>query len=388
MKWMIEEARLGEDQKDIIAEVGKLNGKPIWIQGHAGSGKSVVLLHCLSDYLIRHKNARVAIVVFTHALGDLLKTGLKQIPALANRSIPVYTIYGLRNQLDKGERYDAIFCDEVQDLPLSFINKMKEGCAQLFIAGDAAQSIYGKVPIFNERPANKNEIGLTIQPIEKISSTIYRLTQSILNVLKNVYLELVRDKTYIGKEDSEIRLYQADDITQETIFCWEESEMINTTRPSEVNAILLFKKDDIVFFINEVLKFKGKETWESVRTSNNDYDFYSLNSHLEKVGLPLMYVGNNYGSLEQADVNNKVIIMTYHSSKGLDFDAVCLPYIHTDLSATSNINALILVALSRAKRDLFITSTGGMYSGFKKFLINTNVKKISSLISNEDEILF
>ena len=82
MKWMIEEAKLGPEQREIIDDLGKSNGKPIWIQGHAGSGKSVVLLHSLSDFLIRNKSANVVVVVFTWALVDLIQTGLKQIPVL------------------------------------------------------------------------------------------------------------------------------------------------------------------------------------------------------------------------------------------------------------------------------------------------------------------
>jgi superfamily I DNA/RNA helicase len=79
--------------------------------------------------------------------------------------------------------------------------------------------------------------------------------------------------------------------------------------------------------------------------------------------------------------------MTYHSSKGLDFDAVALPNIQTNLGATSNENALILVALSRAKRDLLITYTNSMYTGFHRFLVNTKVKNISDLGTDDGEII-
>ncbi|MFT4805383.1 MAG: superfamily I DNA/RNA helicase [Psychroserpens sp.] len=391
MKWMIEEAKLGQDQREIIEEVGKVNGRPIWIQGHAGSGKSVVLLHALSDYLIRNKNSKVVVVVFTHALVDLIKTGLKQIPALNGRNIPVLTLYKLKRNLDSGATYDAIFCDEVQDLPLSFIEKMKAASKQLIIAGDSAQSIYGSVPTFNASPATKEQIGAKIAPIEKKSTTIYRLTKSVLNVLKNVFADLVKDKTYSGKEDSIIRLFESTDRAKEIPLCWDECELINTTRPSEINAILIYKKDDIVYFVNEALKHRGKNSWdiEMVRKfDSEEYDFHSMNSHLDKEGLPLMYVGSNYGSLEKADERNKIVIMTYHSAKGLDFDAVCLPFIDVDLGRTTNENALILVALSRAKRDLFVSYSGAMYSGFRRFLKDLNPMISSVSKSDSEEILF
>ncbi len=391
MKWMIEEDKLKPDQLEIIEEVGKINGRPIWIQGHAGSGKSVVLLHSLSDYLIRNKSSKVIVVVFTHALVDLIKTGLQQIPALNNIIIPVMTIYKLKSELERGEIYDAIFCDEVQDLPLSFIEQMKAASKQLIIAGDSAQSIYGKVPTFNESPATKEQIGITIAPIEKKSSMIYRLTKSVLNVLKNVFADLVNDKTYSGKEDSIIRLLEFTDRVKETCFCWDECELINKTRPSEINAILIYKKDDIVYFVNQVLALKGKRPWEPVTVSRYGKDVYRLdamNLHLKEENVPLMYVGNGYGSLEEADVGNKIVIMTYHSAKGLDFDAVCLPFIDINLNQTTNEDALILVALSRAKRDLFVSYSGVMYSGFRKFLKDLNPTVASESKSDSEEIIF
>lgn len=388
---MIEEAKLGKNQRDIIEEIGKTSGRPVWIQGHAGSGKSVVLLHALSDYLIRNKEANVVVVVFTKALVDLIKLGIKQIPALKKRHVPVFTIYQLDKKIESGDRYDAIFCDEVQDLPMVFIEKMKNSCTQLVIAGDASQSIYGHLKKWKSKPALSEEIMLGISPIQKKSSTIYRLTKSVIAVLKNVFSDLVNDKTYSGKEDSQIRLFQSntDNAIEETTFSWDELEMINRIRPEEVAAILIFEKKHIIFYCQQVLKHKNKEYWNEKKVTQwekEKYDFDDLNKHLTKNGIPLMFVGNGKGSLEEVDEKNKIIIMTYHSAKGLDFDTVCLPYLSVDLDKTDNEDALILVALSRAKRDLIITYTQYMYNGFKKFLKDLTPKIIND--ESDEEILF
>ncbi|MBL0080680.1 MAG: hypothetical protein IPP53_16720 [Bacteroidetes bacterium] len=125
MKWMITEDKLGSDQVEVIDEIGKINNKPIWIKGHAGSGKSVLLLHSLADYLVKKPTANVCVVVFTRALVDLLETGLKQIPKLNGKTIPVHTIYDVKDLIDNKNRFDAIFCDEYKDLPISFIQSMK-----------------------------------------------------------------------------------------------------------------------------------------------------------------------------------------------------------------------------------------------------------------------
>lgn len=390
MQWMIEEARLGPEQREIIEELHDANGKAIWIQGHAGSGKSIVLLHALTDYVIRNPNANVVVVVFTHALIDLLSSGLRQIPALSNRSIPVITIYDVNGRLFRNERFHAIFCDEIQDIPTILLERMRAGCNQLFIAGDAAQSIYSSVPQFNESPATKEEIIARLNPEVKTTTTIYRLTRSLIKVLQNVYSELFADMVHIGREDSEIRLWKADNYQQEIEFSWNESKQINIDRPSEVNAVLFFMKKNIIKYVDTVLAIEGKQKWSNGTYPEydvNSFNFANMNNYLQSQGVPLMYVGSRHGSLEKADIQNKIVLMTYHSSKGLDFDAVALPNIHTDLGATSNENALILVALSRAKRDLLITYTNSMYKGFHHFLLNTKERNISDLGTDNGEII-
>lgn len=387
---MIEEARLGAEQREIIDELHNLNGTPSWIQGHAGSGKSIVLLHALTDYVIRNPNSKVAVVVFTHALIDLLSSGLRQITALKNTTIPVITIYDINGRLFKKERFDAIFCDEIQDIPTILLERMKAGCNQLIIAGDAAQSIYSTVPQFNEKPATKEEIIARLNPDVSTTTTIYRLTRTLIKVLQNVYTELFADMVHIGREDSEIRLWKADNYHQEIEFSWNESKQINIDRPSEVNAVLFFKKVDIIKYVDTVLAIEGKLKWSNGKYPEydvNSFNFANMNIHLSNQGIPLMYVGSKLGSLEDADNQNKIVLMTYHSSKGLDFDAVALPNIQTDLASAGNENALILVALSRAKRDLLITYTNKMYSGYGRFLVNTKVKEINDLGTDNDEIV-
>ncbi len=387
---MIEEARLGPEQREIIDELHNANGTPSWIQGHAGSGKSIVLLHALTDYIIRNPNAKVVVVVFTHALIDLLSTGLRQIPALSNRYISVITIFDINNRLYNKETFDAIFCDEIQDIPTILLERMQKGCKQLIIAGDAAQSIYTKVPQFNVSPASKEEIIARLNPEVKTTTTIYRLTRTLIKVLQNVYKDLFADMVHIGREDSEIRLWKADNYNQEIQFSWNESKQINIDRPSEVNAVLFFMKKDIIKYVDTVLALEGKQRWSNGTYPEydvNSFNFATMNNHLHNQGVPLMYVGSKYGSLEKADSQNKIVLMTYHSSKGLDFDAVALPNIQTDLGAAGNENALILVALSRAKRDLLITYTNKMYSGYVRFLLNTKVKEINDLGTDNDEIV-
>jgi len=388
MKWMITEDKLGADQVEVIDEIGKITGKPIWIKGHAGSGKSVLLLHALADYLVKKPTANVCVVVFTRALVDLLETGLKQIPKLNGKTIPVLTIYQLKHRIEKGSaKYDAIFCDEVQDLPLEFIQSIKSVCNHLIIAGDAEQSIYNRVPIWDQRPATSKEIQDTIVPIEKKLGVIYRLTESVLKVLKKVFPSMLNDMPNIARVDTEIKLYESDshDNKQEIRFCWKEIKQTNTLRVSEVSAILICEHDGICEFVNFIAEIEGKQKWERVDERGMP-NYELMNNHLKTIGIPIIYVGNGYGSLTEADKDNKVVITTYHSAKGLDFDYVYLPMVNDDMFIHSNKDSLLLVALSRSKAGLFISYTGSLYSDLHKFLGEIQPKQISSIDS--DEIVF
>lgn len=385
---MITEDKLGADQREVIDEIGKITNKPIWIKGHAGSGKSVLLLHALADYLVKKPRAKVCVVVFTRALVDLLETGLTQIPKLKEKSIPVITIYQLEWRIKKkGEKYDAIFCDEVQDLPLEFVEMMKSSCDNLIIAGDAEQSIYNKVPIWNQRPATSREIQESIVPIEKKLGVIYRLTESVLKVLKKVFPAMLNDMPNIAKVDTEINLYEFDsyDNEQEISFCWKEIKQTNTLRVAAVSAILISGHDGICEFVNIIAEIEGKQRWERVDEKGMP-NYELMNNHLKRIGIPIMYVGNGFGSLTEADKDNKVVITTYHSAKGLDFDYVYLPIVNDEMYIHSNVDSLLLVALSRSKSGLFISYTGSLYTDLRKFLNGIQAKRVSSRES--DEIVF
>lgn len=385
---MITDDKLGSDQVDVINEIGKISNKPIWIKGHAGSGKSVLLLHSLADYIVRNPGSKVCVVVFTRALVDLLELGLLQIPKLNGKKIPVLTIFQLKYRIDNfNARFDAIFCDEVQDLPLDFIKSMKNSCDHLVIAGDSEQSIYNIVPVFDERPAEPEEITEGITPIEKKLTVIYRLTESILDILKKVFPVMMADLLNVAKEDTDIKLYEANDFEQEINFCWKEIKQANTMRTSGVIAILLSGHDSIIEFVNTVLEIEGKDAWVRVNARDERPDYDKMNQYLSSINIPLMYVGNSYGSLMVADRDNKVLIMTYHSSKGLDFGYVYLPMVNEDMYIHSNEDSLLLVALSRSKGGLFISYTNTLYPGLSQFLSDIEALPIP-YDEDDQEIIF
>jgi superfamily I DNA/RNA helicase len=378
MQWMVPEEKLGRDQNEVIEEISKIGNKTIWIQGHAGSGKSVVLIQSIKDYLANNPNAKICVVVFTRALKNLIEEGLKQVPQLDGVKIPVFTIYGLYPKIMNGQvmPFDAIFCDEVQDLPITFIVSMRKACKHFIIAGDAAQSIYTAVPEFISPSATVDEIKTQINPIEKELNTIYRLSKNIVAMLRNVFPQLLDDLIHINKENTQIRLFKSTDLQSEIAFAWKDAKTTKEKRPEDTVSILISEREKIADFVNEVLALNDKPIWKRELDNTGALNFGSMNRHLETNNIPLMYLGNRHGTLSMASEQNKVIIMTYHSSKGLDFNYVYLPMSNQSMYIHENIKALLLVALSRSKGGLTISYTHGLYAGLIPFLRNIESKSI------------
>jgi superfamily I DNA/RNA helicase len=367
MRWMISEDKLGPDQREVIKDLSK-EWKNTWIKGHAGSGKSVLLVHLLRDYLIKNPNSRVCVVVFTNSLVDMLRIAIQELNLEHNynATIPVMTIYKFKST---NSDYDVVFCDEVQDLPVSFLNILKSRSKQVIVSGDEAQSIYTSVPLFNESPASPEQIKNTLNAQEKPLHYIYRMTQSVVTMLSRVFTTLLSGKPNIEKNDVEIKFCKAETLEKEIEYIWKEASKINRLRSDEIVAVLLPHIDMVIEFSNLVLIQNGSAQWNPVKNHYDNYDFGNLNRHFENNNIPIMYIGQSYGSLEAADKNNKIILMTYNSSKGLDFDHVFLPMLGSNIYIPpTKAETLLFVALSRSKYNLMISYSGILYPLMKKFI--------------------
>jgi hypothetical protein len=391
MKWMVPELRLKKDQTDVITEVSQGSRRTIWINGHAGSGKSIVLLYALKDYVINHPKATVCVVGYTRSLVQLLEAGYKEIPVLKDRTIHVFTANGIIVRIRDGHRYDAIFCDEVQDLPLSHLRAMQSSCNHLILAGDANQSIYSSVKIdaLSESeltPVTESQIVSDFSAAQRKLQFIYRLKKSIADILRRVVNTFPADDALMGEGDVTVTVFEASSLDNEIAFIWQRAFNENNLRPGSVFAFLFYSKWDLIKYINTVLEVEGKPSWDLVTDRYSKPDFNSLNWHLIQNDIPVVVLGNGAGKLNDAFTKNKIIFTTYHSSKGLDFSYVYLPMIGSNLEFKSNepINALLLVALSRSHGGLTISYSGSMNEHFKAFLGHIQPQSIDSQIDGEE----
>lgn len=355
MAWMVTQDRLDPEQRDFVNnEINK--DKNFWIKGWAGSGKTVLLVHAIKQKLEENPNLNICIVSYTWSLIDMVKTGIHE---LGIPDIPIMTYHKFMRQ--PYQTYDYIFCDEVQDLPANVLETMRERSRYVIVAGDSNQSIY-------DGTVTPSEIGriLNAQPFEL--SFIHRLTRSIINAVSSLLpsLNIFSAKRDMTKQDVDIRLIKAYDQEEEVKYVWEQAS--NATSVGDATAVLLPTHDSIKRFIDLLCRINDKSVWES---STNQYDkpeYSSLNLHFRQMKIKAEYVGNNYGSFEHAQQNRNLIIMTYHSSKGMDFDNVFLPFLSTSTYIpSSDPHTLFMVAMTRSRKNLFITYSEYLHHFIEKF---------------------
>lgn len=361
MAWMIKYDKLDDDQKDFVDNEIRNKGN-IWIKGFAGSGKSIMLIHALRKKIQNSPNAKICVVVYTHSLIDMFKTGIAE---LGMPAIDVMTYH----QFKKGvESYDYIFCDEVQDLPADVLTQMKIRSQHVYVAGDSNQSIY-------DNTVTPSEIGSIINARPFVLTRIYRLTRSIMAAVSNLIpnMDIFGSRRDMTKQDVGVRLGKGYDQNDEVKYVWNQSSTASSEGYSA--AILLPKHEYIIDFASRVLKLNGKSGWTPKMNGFGKPDYLSLNNHFKNQGLKIEYVGNGYGSFQNAEKNRNTILMTYHSAKGMDFDNVFLPFLSDDTEISrGDEETLFMVAITRSKMNLFITYSGFLHHLVSKF--ETSCQKI------------
>ena len=171
-------------------------------------------------------------------------------------------------------------------------------------------------------------------------------------------------KRDLSKQTTQVRLCEAHNNEEEVKYIMREAK--KAVNVGQTAGVLIPTQDLILSFIQTVIRLEGKQPW-NVQTNNwGRTDYSALNRYLATNGIPLQYVGNGYGQF--SDNSNKVCVMTYHSSKGLDFDNVFLPYLNNSLFIVSDetlSKTLFMVAMTRSRNNLYLT-----YSGYKHAYLN------------------
>lgn len=356
MRWMVPVNDLDAIQTRAIENIIDNQDRNHWVKGFAGSGKTIVLTHVLERLASARPAVKVCFATYTHALKDMVESGLSD-NARDKIEISTFTaMKKLRNQ------YDIVVADEMQDIPRSLLPTLTNKAEVLIIAADLDQSIFRSACSVGElnaavKPAKEHQL----REIHRINDTIFEIATSVYTDAEIVTNTTIRD-------DGELaRIYRGSSLKDEMLTMYAEAERVSAKeRPS---AILLPTRKLLDKFISYVA---AENSYIGVVPSVNDGEkpeigeqadpFKDVNAYLKRNKSPLQVFGSGSGSLYDSDTRKMVYLMTYHSSKGLDFANVFLPHLTDGMSLNAMKGStdleerrLFFVAATRARERLYLS---------------------------------
>lgn len=314
--WYINESELDDYQVPIIQK--KMSSSFV-VKGCAGSGKTVLALWKARE--INDANlGSYYVVVYTKALRQFINDGINEIGLSQSR---VVHFNQWKNKLNK-PKADFVIIDEVQDFTREELTDLQQSAGKAFILfGDSAQQVYKGL---KDNLMTMEQIAYHTQlPMEQLVLN-HRLPKKIARVAE--YLNSTGDtlESRCTKEGAnKPYLIEAENWGKQLDFIRNTIEERGYT-----DVGILFPQNKDVKLADEYFKSVGfgVESKYDIDYPNNVK--FNLNFHSDNPKL-----------------------MTYHSAKGLQFEAVFIPLIGINSLPGENDNPFY-VALTRTYQDLFI----------------------------------
>lgn len=364
MKWLPGENDLVKEQTDFRNKVWTENGN-VYISGFPGSGKSVCLLYAVKTIRDKKPDASILFVEFTHSLIKMIEAALNEL-GLNNVSVVTYDDFR-RNYMGP---YDFIICDEVQDVSQRLVELMKKRAKRVIVGGDPNQSIYETLPN-NEPTIGPDELKGLLTPATTELTILHRLNKYIIKGI-NCFMpgmRMLAEKSSMLKKHKPAYLWHCMDQSDEVKRIMEDAK--TALNFGESVAVLLPTHNKIENFVNLYLQAAGVPAFDFSQDRQYGKPNYGLlNQHLAKHGVKMQCITNGFGSL--VTDSDTIILSTYHSSKGLDFDKVFMPFCNQGYG-TEDDPRLFMVAMSRSRKDLTLSYTTNMNRFLQTFFNNKEV---------------
>ena len=330
--WFIDASKLDDQQLEVL-ELPTDEAKII--KGCAGSGKTVLAVH-KADRIRKKQQGSFYILVYTRALRSFIQDGIDEL-GIPNASV----LYEWEWRKKGCPKADYLLIDESQDFSAQDITLFKNSANEAIIFfGDSAQQIFDTKINFQ---TDAREQTVTIEQIQQLTSLSsiqlknnHRLPESIAKIaqcLLRTGEDIVSRCTKKGGDKAIVKKF--------------------SSSQSELDWIIERIK-------NEGLKDVGILLPENTQVKSV-YDY--LQSKNMKAGV--RYSENNRVNEALDFKGNIPNIMPYHSSKGLQFETVFLPFCESNVNSAFWRNAFY-VALTRATKTLIITYTNSLTPFFNE----------------------
>lgn len=343
----VKEEELDDYQVKII---NKRTDSSFIVKGCAGSGKSILALWKAKQ--IQENGNSFLFVIFTKALKQYMKDGISQI-GLSASNVENYNQCFFwskdgeewqQGDWKKGQ-FDYLIVDEAQDFSKEDILLFKSKATKaLLLYGDSAQQLY---KFFTDKTA--------ISMDDMAYITKFPTEQLVFN--HRLPKKIARLAEYINNEN--------DDLENR---CRKEG----TELPKILRYNSFYAELDAIF---EIIKNRNFEDVGILLRNNADVK--KASEYLTTKGLKVEAKVNDNVELNFNSSNPK--IMTYHSSKGLQFEAVFLP--ECTASGGDDRNPLY-VAITRTYQSLYIMHSSNLSNFFDS--VPTNLYETSLTTEIED----
>lgn len=377
MNWLIPENELDREQRKFLSEFINRSDNELII-GFPGSGKTMLLYYAALKIREQKPDAKILFVEFTHALINMIEAALRQMHV---NDIEVVTQYEFeKEQKTKTNRYDCIICDEVQDLSPKVLKNIAKQACRVIIGGDPNQQIYEKDPKWRKPTCSRKDIQNILHPVVTHLNIVHRLSRFVMEAANDVMPEMnimQEGRVSMTRKNIMIRLWKATNQQQEVSAIMKDAR--ESLRLTDSIAILLPSHRKITNFTDKVLSDAGKPSWKWTFDKHGNPDYSNLNDYLEACDIPLRYVGNGFGNF--LDDRPMITLMTYHGSKGLDFDKVFLPFcnlVDNDTNQVDNDKRIFLVGMTRSRGDLIISFSRKLNRFVSKFANNCSHKNLAT----------
>lgn len=314
----VKDSELDDYQVKII---NKRTDNSFIVKGCAGSGKSILALW-KAKQIQNEGRGSYQFIVFTKALMQYMSDGVRQVGINSN-NVDYHW-----NWEDKGSPYsDYIIVDEAQDFSKEDILKFKNRARKaLLLYGDSAQQLYKFL---------KDKTTVSMEEIAVFTG--FQTEQLVFN--HRLPKKVARFAEYISSTNDDLEgRCKIEGVEKPKILKYNSLE-------SQLDAI------------SEIIKNRNFEDVGIFFRNNADVE--RAYNHLKRKGLNVEAKFNRTIDLNFNSDNPK--LMTYHSSKGLQFEAVFLPECNSSDNDSRN---PLYVALTRTYQSLYIMHSGNLSSFF------------------------
>ncbi len=334
----VKDSELDDYQVKII---NKRTDNSFIVKGCAGSGKSILALW-KAKQIQNEGRGTYKFIVFTKALMQYMSDGVRQV-GINNNNVDYHWHWEKRQGSPSA---DYIIVDEAQDFSKEDILKFKSRAKKaLLLYGDSAQQLYKFIQ--DKRTVSMEEIVLITGFQEEQLVFNHRLPKKVARLAEHISDtndDLEGRCKIEGTEKPKIIQYNSFESQLDAI-----AQIIKNRNFEDVG--ILFRTNQSVERAYNYLKSKGINV-EAKFGSTIDLNFNLDNPKL----------------------------MTYHSSKGLQFEAVFLP--ECSSTYTDDRNPLY-VALTRTYQSLYILHSGNLSSFFDavpRHLYETSITSNTELL--------